>query len=186
MSQILIVDDESSVLFMLREVLEERGHEVLSAQSALEAVALSDQGKLEDVELTLTDFAMPGLDGLGLLSALKRQHPELPVVLLTARGSERLAARAIKEGAFDYLPKPFELEELEAVVARGLEAGGLRREARRAAASTHLGRPFVGRAPAFRRVVDRALKLASRNVPVLVRGETGSGKELLASLLHTG
>jgi two-component system response regulator AtoC len=186
MAQILIVDDESSVLFLLREVLEERGHEVLSASSALEAAALSDAGKLEDVELTLTDFAMPGLDGLGLLAALKRQHAELPVVLLTARGSERLAARAIKEGAFDYLPKPFELDELEAVVARAIEAGSLRREARRAAASTLLGRPFVGRAPAFRRVVDRALKLAARNVPVLVQGETGSGKELLASLLHTG
>lgn len=185
MAQVLIVDDESSVLFLLREVLEERGHEVLSASSGVEAAALGDLGKLEDVDLLLTDFAMPELDGLGLMARLKRQHPELPVVLLTARGSERLAARAIKEGAFDYLPKPFELDELELVVARALEAGSLRREARRAAASALLGRPFVGRAPAFRRTLDRALKLASRNVPVLVQGETGSGKELLASLLHT-
>ena len=186
MAHILIVDDESSVLFLLREVLEERGHDVLSATSGVEARALADSGKLEDVELALTDFAMPELDGLGLMAHLRHQNPELPVVLLTARGSERLAARAIKEGAFDYLPKPFELEELEAVVARALEIGSLRREARRAAAQSLLGRPFVGRAPAFRRVVDRALKLADRNVPVLVRGETGSGKELLASLLHTG
>jgi DNA-binding NtrC family response regulator len=185
MALVLIVDDESSVLFLLREVLEERGHEVLSATSGVEAAALSDLGKLDDVELLLTDFAMPELDGLGLMAHLKRQNPELPVVLLTARGSERLAARAIKEGAFDYLPKPFELDELEAVVARALEAGGLRRQARHAAASALLGKPFIGNAPAFRRVVDRALKLAPRNVPVLVRGETGSGKELLATLLHT-
>jgi len=185
MAQVLIVDDESSVLFLLREVLEERGHEVLSATSGVEAAALADLGKLEDVDLLLTDFAMPELDGLGLMAHLKRQNPELPVVLLTARGSERLAARAIKEGAFDYLPKPFELDEFEAIVARALEAGGLRREAKRAAASALLGKPFIGRAAAFRRVVDRALKLAPRNVPVLVRGETGSGKELLASLLHT-
>ena len=114
MAQVLIVDDESSVLFLLREVLEERGHAVLSATSGLEAAALSDLGKLDDVELLLTDFAMPELDGLGLMARLKRQNPELPVVLLTARGSERLAARAIKEGAFDYLPKPFELDELNA------------------------------------------------------------------------
>jgi two-component system response regulator AtoC len=186
MAQVLIVDDESSVLFLLREVLEERGHEVVSASSGVEAVTFADTGKLDDIELVLTDFAMPELDGLGLLAALKRHQPELPVVLLTARGSERLAARAIKEGAFDYLPKPFELDELEAVVARALETGSLRRDARRAAAAALLGRAFVGRAPAFRRVVDRALKLAPRNVPVLVRGETGSGKELLASLLHTG
>lgn len=185
MALVLIVDDESSVLFLLREVLEERGHEVLSATSGVEAAALSDLGKLDDVELLLTDFAMPELDGLGLMALLLRRNPELPVVLLTARGSERLAARAIKEGAFDYLPKPFELDELEAVVARALEAGSLRREARQAAASALLGKPFIGKAPAFRRVVDRALKLAPRNVPILVRGETGSGKELLASLLHT-
>ena len=186
MALILTVDDESSLLFLLREVLEERGHEVLAAPSGVEAAALAALGKLEDVELVLTDFAMPQLDGLGLLALLKRQYPELPVVVLTARGSERLAARAIKQGAFDYLPKPFELDELEAVVARALETGGLRREARRAAASSLLGRPCVGRAPAFRRVVDRALKFASRNIPVLVQGETGSGKELLAALLHTG
>ena len=186
MAHVLIVDDESSVLFLLREVLEERGHEVLSAPGGVEARALADSRKLDDIELVLTDFAMPEFDGLSLMAHLRRQNPDLPVVLLTARGSERLAARAIKEGAFDYLPKPFELEELEAVVVRALETGSLRREARRATAQTLLGRPFVGRAPAFRRVVDRALKLADRNGPVLVRGETGSGKELLASLLHTG
>jgi two-component system response regulator AtoC len=186
MAKILIVDDESSVRFMLREVLEERGHDVLSASDGVQAAALSDSGQLEDVELVLSDFAMPELDGLGLLAHLQRHNPELPLVLLTARGSERLAARAIKAGAFDYLPKPFELDELELIVARALETGSLRREARRSAAQTRLGRPFVGRAPAFRRVVDRALKLATRNLPVLVLGETGTGKELLAGLLHAG
>ena len=186
MANVFIVDDESSVLFMLREVLEERGHAVVSASSGVQAAAMADAGQLDEIDLVLTDFSMPELDGLALLSHLHRQNPLLPVVLLTARGSERLAARAIKQGAFDYLPKPFELEELEAVVDRALETGALRREARRAAAQSLLGRPFVGRAPAFRRVVDRALKLAARDVPVLVLGETGTGKELLASLLHTG
>jgi DNA-binding NtrC family response regulator len=182
--RILIVDDESSVLFMLREVLEERGHEVLAASSGEQAIAMASGGLLDEVELVLSDFAMPGVDGLGLLAELQRQYPELPLVLLTARGSERLAARAIKQGAFDYLPKPFELDELEAVVARALETGSLRREARRAQAQTLLGRACVGQAPAFRQVVERALKLAGRDVPVLVLGETGTGKELLAGLLH--
>lgn len=186
MASVLIVDDESSVRFLLREVLEERGHQVLEADSGAQAAAMADAGQLEDVELVLSDYSMPGLDGLGLLAHLRPKQPELPLVLLTARGSERLAARAIKEGAFDYLPKPFELDELEAVVSRALETGSLRREARRAAAQSLLGRPFVGRAPAFRRVVDQALRLASRDVPVLVRGETGTGKELLAALLHAG
>jgi DNA-binding NtrC family response regulator len=186
MAKILTVDDEASVRFMLREVLQERGHEVLEAESGVAAKSMAEQGLLEDVELVLTDFAMPELDGLGLLEQLHRLRPELPVVLLTARGSERLAARAIKQGAFDYLPKPFELEELELVVERALELGALRRQACRADAQSLLGRPFVGRAPAFRRALDRALQLAKRNVPVLVCGETGSGKELLAALLHAG
>lgn len=186
MARVLIVDDEPSVLFMLREVLEERGHEVTSLASGLLALALAEQGRLQDVELVLTDYAMPDLDGLSLLQRLRRHDPELPIVLLTARGSERLAVRAIKEGAFDYLPKPFELDELEAVVARALETGSLRREARRSSAQALLGRPFVGKAPAFRRVVDSALRLARRDVPVLVQGETGTGKELLAAILHAG
>jgi two-component system response regulator AtoC len=186
MAGVLIVDDEPAVLFLLREVLEERGHRVVSAGHGAEAAALADQGLLQEVDLVLTDYAMPELDGLGLLEHLRRHDPELPVVLLTARGSERLAARSIKQGAFDYLPKPFELDELEAVVARALETGSLRREARRSSAQASLGRPFIGAAPAFRRVVDRALLLARRNVPVLVHGETGTGKELLAALLHSG
>jgi two-component system response regulator AtoC len=186
MAGVLIVDDEPAVLFLLREVLEERGHRVLSAADGAEAATLAAQGRLHDIDLVLTDYAMPQLDGLGLLEHLRRHDPELPVVLLTARGSERLAARSIKQGAFDYLPKPFELDELETIVTRALETSALRREARRSAAQANLGRPFVGRAPAFRRAVDRALLLARRNVPVLVQGETGTGKELLATLLHFG
>jgi DNA-binding NtrC family response regulator len=186
MAHVLIVDDESSVLFMLREVLEAQGHQVSSAVSGVEAMALAGRGLLDELDLVLTDFAMPELDGLGLLSELKKLAPDLPVMLLTARGSERLAARAIKAGAFDYLPKPFELDELEASVGRALETSRLRRDARRAGAETLLGRPFIGRAASFKSVVDRALTLAKRDLPVLVRGETGSGKELLANLLHLG
>src|SRR5688500_14260495 len=130
MAKVLVVDDEPAVVFLLREVLEERGHECISAASGTQAALRADEGQLHDVELVLTDYSMPGLDGLGLLRHLRAHDPELPVVLLTARGSERLAVSAIKEGAFDYLPKPFDVEELEAIVARALEASALRREAR--------------------------------------------------------
>ena len=185
MANVLIVDDEPAVLFTLRELLEERGVSVRSASDGAQAAALIESGALDDVDLVLTDYAMPQLDGLALLARLRGYRPELPVVLLTARGGERLAARAIKEGAFDYLPKPFDIDELEAVVTRALELSELRAQARRAAAQTVLGKPFVGSAPAFRAVVDRALRIAKRDVPVVVRGETGTGKELLAALLHS-
>ncbi|MFO0612257.1 MAG: sigma-54 dependent transcriptional regulator [Polyangiaceae bacterium] len=181
MSAILIVDDERGVAFALAELLGDLGHATRTAGSARDALALFDEAPFD---LVLTDYAMPEVDGLGLLAELRSRDPELPVVLLTARGSERLAARAIKEGAFDYLPKPFDNDELEAIVARALEVSQLRKDARRAAAETALGRPFIGRAPAFRRAIDAAMRVATRDVPVLVRGETGTGKELLASLLH--
>jgi two-component system response regulator AtoC len=186
MAQIFLVDDEAAVLYMLRELLEERGHTVRSADSGSEAARLLAAGELDAVDLVLTDFAMPGLDGMELLAQLHARLPDLPVTLLTARGSERLAARAIKQGAFDYLPKPFDLDELERVVERALELSSLRRAVRRAAAESALGKPFIGRALAFRSLVDRALRVAKHDVPVLVHGETGSGKELLASLLHAG
>jgi two-component system response regulator AtoC len=184
MAEILAVDDEPAVLFLLRELLEERGHVVHTASGGREVLALLDAHELDDIELVLSDFAMPELDGLGLLAQIRIRRPELPVVLLTARGSERLAAQAIKQGAFDYLPKPFDIDELETIVARALELSALRRDALRASAATGLGRPLIGKAPAFRDVVDRALRVARREVPVLVQGETGSGKELLAGLLH--
>lgn len=184
MAEILVVDDEPAVSFLLRELLEERGHVVHTASGGVEALASFDAHALDGVELVLTDFAMPELDGLGLLERIRARRPELPVVLLTARGSERLAARAIKQGAFDYVPKPFDIDELEAIVTRALELSSLRRDVRRASAATVLGRPLIGTAPAFREVVDRALRVARRDVPVLVQGETGSGKELLAGLLH--
>jgi DNA-binding NtrC family response regulator len=183
-ANILIVDDEPAVRFMLRELLEERGHKVREASTGLEAAGLADNAELEATDLVLTDYAMPGLDGLALLAQIRKRYPELPVVLLTARGSERLAVRAIRDGAFDYLPKPFDIEELEALVARALELSTLRRAVRRAVAQSLLARPLVGDAPAFRAVIDRALRIAKRDIPVIVRGETGTGKELLAALLH--
>ena len=138
------------------------------------------------MELVITDLAMPELDGLELLAQLRALFPDLPVVLLTARGSERVAVRAIKAGAFDYVAKPFDVDELELVITRALELASWKREARAVALQVQTGRPLIGTSTAFRRVVDRALKFATRDAPVLVTGETGTGKELLAMLLHAG
>ena len=106
------------------------------------------------------------------------------MVLLTARGTERDAVAAMKLGAYDYLTKPFVLEELRAVMARAVEARDLRRSARQLAAERAMGRPLVGESAAFRRLVDDARRVARRQVTVLLRGETGTGKELVASLIH--
>jgi DNA-binding NtrC family response regulator len=179
MSTILIVDDEPAVRFALEEALTTAGHAVIACASAAEARA-----RAGEADVAITDLVMPDVDGLTLLAELRRDEPELPVILLTARGSERTAATAIKAGAWDYLPKPFAIEELRAVIARAAEARALRRVARAADITRSLGTELVGDAPAWRKAVDQARRIARREIAVLVTGETGTGKELLASLIH--
>ena len=118
MSTILLVDDEPGVLFTLEEVLGERGHRVVTARSGAEALPLID-----DVDTVVTDLQMPGMDGLALLAAITARDPELPVILLTAHGSERVAVSAMKAGAFDYITKPPDLDELRRLIARATVAG---------------------------------------------------------------
>ena len=182
MAKILIVDDEAQVRFSLTEVLGDAGHLVVAAADGAEALHLCD----DDVDAVVTDLSMPGIDGLELLAALHRRDRELPVLLLTARGSERIAVQAMKAGAYDYLVKPFDIDELVLALARASEARGLRRDRRRLLAERGLERPIVGDSPALRRVLDLAARVAERGLPALVVGETGTGKELIADLLHAG
>jgi DNA-binding NtrC family response regulator len=182
MAKILIVDDEAQVRFTLAEVLGHAGHTVVAASGGAEALTLHD----DDLDAVISDLSMPGMDGLALLAALRRRDDSLPVLLLTARGSERIAVQAMKAGAYDYLIKPFDIDEICHAVARAVEARALRREHRRQLAERCLERPIVGESAALRRVLDLAARVAARDLPVLVLGETGTGKELIASLLHAG
>src|SRR5262245_55248815 len=138
MSNILLVDDEPGVLFTLSEVLTDRGHRVITARSGTEAL-----GKLDDVETVLTDLSMPGMDGLELMTQVVARDPELPVILLTAHGSERVAVAAMKQGAYDYLSKPFDIDEVAVVIERAVEARQLRVDNRRFAAEQTLGRRII-------------------------------------------
>jgi two-component system response regulator AtoC len=179
MAKVLLVDDEPGVLYTLQEVLTEHGDEVVTATSGVEALT-----RLEGVEAVVTDLVMPGMDGLELLRAIRERDAALPVIVLTAQGSERAAVSAMKAGAHDYLRKPFDVDEVGLAIERAVEAWRLRGQHRRLEAEHALGRPIIGDSPALRRVLDTAMRLAGRDVTVLVRGETGTGKELVASLLH--
>jgi two-component system response regulator AtoC len=176
---VLLVDDEPGVLFTLTELLTERGHKVLTAKNGVEALT-----KLEDAETVLTDLSMPRMDGLELMTQIASRDPSLPVILLTAHGSEKVAVAAMKQGAYDYLTKPFDIDEVALVIERALEARRLRVDNRRLSAEQTLGRRIVGDSRPMRRLLEATSRIASRDVTVLVRGETGTGKEFVAELLH--
>ena len=190
MTRVLIVDDEPALTFALAEVLEARGYDVRTADSGSAALAALGDGSGE-FDVVVSDYAMPELDGLQLLERVIAFDASLPVILLTAHGSEQLAVRALKQGAHDYVTKPFDNDEVVYSIERAAETRRLRVLARSsaiAASATGSGAGhatrIVGTSPALGRVLDAAVRVAQREVTVLVRGETGTGKELVAGLLH--
>jgi DNA-binding NtrC family response regulator len=179
MARVLVVDDEPGLVYALKSLVRTLGHEPVVARSGAEALE-----RLEGADAVVTDFSMPEMDGLQLLEAIRQRDETLPIVLVTAHGSERIAVRAMKQGAYEYVTKPFEMDEMSVVIERALEARALRLRNRFLTAERALGRTIVGDAPAMRRLLDAVARVAPKVVTVLVRGETGTGKELVAGLLH--
>ncbi len=179
-ARVLVVDDDPGVRYTLREILESEGLEVDEAEDGQAALARYDAAP---APLVITDLRMPRLDGLGLLEALGKRAPAPRVVLITAHGSEREAVAAIKAGAFDYFRKPFDTDELLAVVRRAVEAVRLRDENERLAGEVALARTMVFTSAAMRQLAKLVARVAPRDVTVLITGESGTGKERLAEAL---
>jgi two-component system response regulator AtoC len=177
--RVLLVDDEPSVRAALRELVQGRGWEPLPARSGAEALELLDRA-----DAVVTDFSMPEMDGMELLRAVHERDESLPVILLTAHGSERLAVRAIKAGAYEYVTKPFDVDEMLIALERALETRALRQRNRQLIAEHAIGRRVVCESAPMRQLLDATSRVAAKEITVLVRGETGTGKELIGSLLH--
>lgn len=179
---ILVVDDERAIRFALAELLQGAGHVVREAEHAPAALALLNEAP---ADLVLSDLSMPAMDGISLLEEVRARHPAALFVLMTAHGDERTAARALREGAYDYLPKPFDNEEIRAVVRRAHELLALRVENERL--RTELAGEFrglIGDAPELREVVRLIRRAAPTEATILVTGATGTGKEIVARAIH--
>jgi DNA-binding NtrC family response regulator len=185
MARLLVVEDEGAIQLALSGLFRREGHEVEVACDGAEAI---ERLRAEAFDLVLTDLALGrGPSGLDVLEASREIRPEAPVVMITAHGSEKLAVAAMKAGAEDYVPKPFDNDELRLVVARALERTRLAREHR--LLLERIGRDIgferlIGSGEAMRRVFETIEKVAETDLTVLVRGESGTGKELVAQALH--
>ncbi len=182
MAKLLIVDDEKNIRARLATFFENCGHSVRTAESGERALEVMTDG--EAVDLVLTDYRMAELNGLELLQRIKRQSPGTVVILMTAYATVENAVAAMKAGAFDYLTKPFSLEQILHVVERALEVQNLRAE-NRALRDTLEQRPLLeSRSPIIRRLSDTARQAAGSDATILLTGESGTGKNVLARQIH--
>ena len=182
-AKILFVDDQPSARMMFERIVEDHPFEPLVAASVVEAEELLERNA---VEVIVTDLRMPKIDGIEGLKRFRRHDPEVPIILVTAFGTVETAVEAMKAGAFDYIRKPFEPSELLIVIERALRHRGLVRENRRLRSElSGRGEPsFICRAPEMRAVLELIDRAAPTDYPVLIEGESGVGKDVVAGLIH--
>ncbi|QEM67185.1 sigma-54-dependent Fis family transcriptional regulator [Geobacter sp. FeAm09] len=182
--KILIIDDDTSLRRVLEYNLQEAGYQVVAAASGEEGLRLFAD---EAPALVITDMKMPGMDGLQVLKAVKERSPETLVMIITAFGTVDIAVEAMKLGAYDYITKPFNRDELRLTVGKALQFTGLAAENKRLKdqlADRSDFRTIVGASRQMERVFDIVRKVADSEAAVLITGESGTGKELVARSIH--
>ncbi len=184
MSNILVVEDHSGMALLLTQTLEGAKHSVTLAKDGREAIHHLRDRKFD---LVLTDLKLPYRNGMDILAEAREKSPLTPVIVMTAYGTIEMAVKAVKEGAYDFLTKPFEPDHLLLLVGKALEKQRLLSEnlVLREEFGKHLQFPkIVGSSPALREVVDKVQKVAPSQTTVLLLGESGTGKELFARAIH--
>lgn len=180
-SQVLVVDDEADIRELLGMTLARMGLEAHCAASTSEAYALLAKNSYD---LCLTDMRLPDGDGLAVVDYVVKRHPNLPVAVITAYGSAENAVAALKAGAFDYVSKPLQLHQLRTLVQQALKLSIAEKPKKTSKPQTQAPRDLVGVSPAIQQVKEMIEKVARSQAPVYISGESGSGKELAARLIH--
>ena len=176
-ASVLVVDDDAGMCAMLSSRLTNRGFEVRTASSGTEAIEVAQR---DDIEVVVSDVNMKGMNGVELCQRLLEHRPQLPVILITAFGSMELAIQAIRAGAYDFVPKPFEIDQLVMAIERGATLARLTDEVqrlRRAVAPVGFGE-LIGESPRMSELYTLLGKISASSAPVLITGESGTGKEL--------
>jgi len=182
--KILIIDDDTSLRRVLEYNLQEAGYAVATAPSGEEGLRLFDQIA---PDLVISDMKMPGMDGMQVLKAIKERSPETLMIMVTAFGTVDIAVEAMKSGAYDYITKPFNRDELRLIVAKALQFRGLAVENRRLKSELTDHKDFrtiIGSSTQMEKVFEVVRKVADTEASVLITGESGTGKELIARSLH--
>ena len=188
---ILVVDDDRELVATLIESLERIGFKSVPAYDGEEALSLYER---ENFDITITDIQMPRMDGMELLKAIKERNEDAIVLVITGYGTIRSAVEAVKGGAFDFIPKPFKIEELEIILNRALNARELFQKLSQYRSELHYfkGREryiyslegIIGKSQKIKRILELVQKIAPTDATVLIQGETGTGKELIAAAVH--
>jgi two-component system NtrC family response regulator len=184
MDTVLIVDDEKNYPPIIAAILQDEGYETLTANSGPEALEILKQS---DVDLILTDYKMPGMNGIELLEWVKGEDPDLPVIMMTAHGTVEKAVEAMQKGAYSYILKPFDNDRLVLWVSKANSVYRVikeNRQLRTAVESQYRFGNIIGKSKSMEDVYDRIRKVAPTPATVLIQGESGTGKELVAKSIH--
>ncbi len=181
MDKILVVDDEKAVCYSFKKILNRHGYDVTTANNGVEAI---EKAGSDEPDLIIMDISMPEMDGLETLEKLKSAHPSLTIIMMTAHSTSEKAITAMKHGAYDYLVKPFDNDDMLSLVQKAIIDKKITTPVTFKETEEDAGDRIIGRSPAMLEIFKKIGQVAVTDVTVLLRGETGTGKELVARAIY--